>query len=197
MNLTEASTDNNAKSLENGGINSTINKQQSRTGVSESNNLDKIREILIGNQMQELDKRFTGLEERIVKELSHVRDETKERLDALEVYIKAEVEVLSESIKNEQLERESHLKAITEEYKFLHTSLEKKLLQFAEQTISNQRNLREQILIQSKNLQDEIRQKYEEINSLIEKETQQLIHDKADRTHLADLFTEIAFRLNK
>ncbi|QLE54582.1 hypothetical protein [Nostoc sp. TCL26-01] len=197
MNLPEEYSANNTVEIENGSINSAINLQQTHNSISEINNLDKIRDILFGNQMRELEKRFTRLEERMVKEFSHVRDEAKQRLDAVEIYVTKEIEALGELLKNEQIERESELKVITEEYKFINTSLEKKLVHFAEQTINNQRNLREQILNQSKNLQDEIRQKYEEINSLIEKETQEIRHDKTDRANLASLFTELAFRLNK
>jgi hypothetical protein len=67
-----------------------------------SGNLDKIREILFGTQMREYEKQITRLEERLVKECSSLRDDTRKRLDSLETYIKQEVESLTELAKKQQ-----------------------------------------------------------------------------------------------
>ncbi|WP_193195764.1 hypothetical protein [Nostoc sp. MG11] len=173
-----------------------INKSNNNSNVNAINSLDKVRDILVGNQMREVEKKFTRLEERLVKESANVRDETKKRLDALEAYIKKEVESLTEQLRIEQLERDAIVKTLAEEQKNITSSLEKKVTQFNEQTTNSQRELREQILNQSKNLQDEIRQKYEEILVLLEREAKELRRDQTDRSHLAALFSELAIRLN-
>ncbi len=46
-------------------------------------------------------------------------------------------------------------------------------------------------------LHDDIRQKYEEILAALERDTQELRTDKTDRSTLAQLFTELAIRLNQ
>ena len=56
--------------------------------------------------------------------------------------------------------------------------------------------MREQVLEQSKKLQDEIQKRYEGILHLIQKGSQDLRHEKIDNTHLASMFTELAFRLS-
>ncbi|MBW4685968.1 MAG: hypothetical protein KME40_12930 [Komarekiella atlantica HA4396-MV6] len=173
-----------------------INKFNNNSNVPAINSLDKVRDILVGNQMREVEKKFTRLEERLIKESANVRDEAKKRLDALENYIKKEVESLTEQLKIEQLERDAIVRTLAEEHKNITSSLEKKVTQFNEQTTNSQRDLREQILNQSKNLQDEIRQKYEEILVLLEQETKELRRDQTDRSHLAALFSELAIRLN-
>ncbi|MBW4573599.1 MAG: hypothetical protein KME31_38315 [Tolypothrix carrinoi HA7290-LM1] len=89
------------------------------------------------------------------------------------------------------------MKALTEQHKNMTISLENKLAQFEEKTTNNQREMREQILNQSKNLHDDIRQKYEEILAALERDTQELRKDKTDRSTLAHLFTELAIRLNQ
>ncbi|MBE9052920.1 hypothetical protein IQ243_21345 [Nostocales cyanobacterium LEGE 11386] len=191
MNPPEEYINNNSGELVKGGSN-----QLSSNGISSSHNLDKVRDILFGNQAREFEKRFTRLEERLFKEFSHVRDDTKKRLDALEIYIKQEVDALTERLKNEQVERDNKITLLTEEHKNLTISLEKKFAQFDEQTTNSQRELREQILNQSKSLQDDIQQKYAEILTLLERETHELRKDKTDRSHLAALFTDLAIRLN-
>ncbi len=197
MNPSEEYSHNNSLEVEKWGSNSEINKQHlSSNYISENSNLDKVREILFGNQTRDTEKRFTRLEERLIKELGNVRDETRKRLDALENYIKQEVDSLTERLKNEQGERDGQVKAVVEESKNIIISLENKINQFDQQTTNSQRELREQILNQSKSLQDDIQQKSQEILALLEREAQELRRDKTDRSNLAAMFTELAIRLN-
>ncbi|WP_414582846.1 hypothetical protein [Scytonema sp. PCC 10023] len=168
----------------------------SSTDMGESHSLAKVRDILFGNQMREVERRFTRLEERLVKESADLRDETRKRLDSLETYIKKEVESIADRLKNEQVERGKAVKAVAEENKNITMSLEKRIAQFEEETANSQREVREQILNQSKSLQDDIRQKYEEIVALVQQESQELRIAKTDRSSLAALFSELAIRLN-
>lgn len=197
MNSPEEYINNNSREAGQGASNSEISKSQfSSTNITDLNSLDKVRDILFGNQIRDVDKRFARLEERLVKEFANVRDETRKRLDSLEIYIKKEVESLTERLKNEQIERDDGVKLLAQEQKNITLSLEKKLGQFDEQTANSQRELREQILNQSNSLQDEIQKKYEEILKLLERESQELRRDKTDRSHLGSLLTELAIRLN-
>lgn len=197
MNSPEEYINNNSSNIEKQNSNANINELQfSNNSMSEGRNLDKVREILFGNQIRDTERRFTRLEERLIKELGNVRDETRKRLDALEIYIKQEVDSLTQRLKNEQTERDSQVKAVAEESKNIIISLEKKITQFDEQSTNSQRELREQILNQSKSLQDEIQQKSQEIVALLEREAQELRREKTDRSNLAAMFTELAIRLN-
>ncbi|MEH2308167.1 hypothetical protein [Nostoc sp.] len=197
MNSPEEYINNNSSNIEKQNSNANINELQfSNNSMSEGRNLDKVREILFGNQIRDTERRFTRLEERLIKELGNVRDETRKRLDALEIYIKQEVDSLTQRLKNEQAERDSQVKSVAEESKSIIISLEKKITQFDEQATNSQRELREQILNQSKSLQDEIQQKSQEIVALIEREAQELRRGKTDRSNLAAMFTELAIRLN-
>jgi hypothetical protein len=197
MNPPEEYINNNLRESGQGGSANDINKSQlNGTNLSDLNSLDRVRDILFGNQVREVDKRFARLEERLAKELTNLRDETKKRLDYLETYIKKEVDSLTERLKNEQSERDAGVKALAEDHKNLAISLEKKFTQFDEQTANSQREMREHLLNQSNSLQDDIRQKYAEILALLERETQELRKEKTDRSQLASLFSELAIRLN-
>lgn len=164
--------------------------------IHENNSLSKVRDILVGSQMRELDKKFSRLEDRLVKECNHLRDETRKRLDTLENYIKEEADSLSSRAKNEQVKRDEAVKAINEEQRKLGDSLEKKMTEIDEEASKIQRELRQQIFSQSQSLHDDIRHKYEEIVALLERETYELRNEKTDRTQLAALFSELALRLN-
>ncbi|MDZ8189192.1 MAG: hypothetical protein RMX96_30680 [Nostoc sp. ChiSLP02] len=197
MNLPEEYINHNSFNSEQQASNSSINELQFNShSLSESRSLDKVREILFGNQVRDIEKRFSRLEERIIKELGNVQDETRKRLDTLENYIKQEIDSLTQRLKNEQIERDAQVREFAEQNKNITTSLEKKFTQFDEQSITSQRELREQILNQSKSLQNDIQQKSQEILALLEREVKELRTEKTDRSQLAAMFTELGIRLN-
>jgi hypothetical protein len=197
MNTPEEYINNNSLNVEQPEQNPSRNELQLNGSImSESRNLDQVREILFGNQVRDIEKKVTRLEERLIQEFSLMQDETKKRLDALESYIKQEVDSLTQRLKNEQLERDTQVRLIAEENKNITIILENKITQFNEQTTNTQRELREHILNQSKSLKDDIQQKSQEILALLERETQELRRDKTDRSNLAAMFTELAIQLN-
>jgi DNA anti-recombination protein RmuC len=158
-------------------------------------NIDKIRDILFGVQMRDYEKRFARLEERLMKESSDLRDETRKRFDSLEAYIKQEMEALVQRFTAEQGARAESFEQLSQGIKETTRAFEKRAAQMDEQTAKGQRELRQQILDQSKSLNDEIRQKHQEMLQTIEREATELRTDKTDRSALAGLFTEVAMRL--
>jgi len=172
-------------------------KQRAETAdLSGGGNIDKIRDILFGVQMRDYEKRFARLEERLIKESADLRDETRKRFDALEMYIKQEFESLTDRVTAEQNARGEAVEALSQGIKDTTRSFEKRTAQMDEQSSKSQRELRQQILDQSKSLNDEIRQKYEELTAALQREAAELRTDKTDRSALAALFTEVAMRLN-
>lgn len=169
--------------------------QMSGGDVAGGGNLDKVREILFGTQIRENEKRFSRLEDRLIKECTSIRDETRKRLESLETYIKHEIESLAETVKKQQTAQDEALKDVAQELKSQAGSLDQKLSHIDEQTNKTARDLRQQILEQSKNLDDELRQKFAEMLALMERDNQELRKDKANRSTLSALFAEIAMRL--
>lgn len=158
--------------------------------------LDKVREILFGSQARDYEKRFTRLEERLIKESGDLKDEMRNRMESLETYIKKEIEALSDKLKAEHTDRKEANSELARELKDLTKTFDKKTGQIDDQMSKNQRELREQLLEQSKKLSDEIRQKHEDLLAALERESRELRFDKTDRAALASMFTELAMRLN-
>jgi hypothetical protein len=159
-------------------------------------NLEKIREILFGAQVHDFEKRFTRLEEKLLKETSDARAETKKRFDSMEAFIRKEIESLVDRVKTEQGERSDAVKEISRDLRETAKNLEKKLVQLDEQATKGQRELRQQILDQSKSLSDEIRSRVKESAAVLTRELRELRAEKTDRAALAGLFTEAAMRLS-
>lgn len=184
------------------------------TGVG---NIEKVRDILFGSQMRDYDKRFARLEERMAKEVSNLRDETRKRFDAIEGYakkefdslsdrllmeqnertesLKREAELLSERLKAEQLERAEAVKELSREFKEANRLLEKRIAQLDELLGKTSRDIRQQILDQSKELSDVIRLKYEDAMSALERVARELRLDKVDRSKLSELLMGMALQL--
>ena len=158
-------------------------------------NLEKIRDILFGAQVDDFEKKFARLEERLLKETADSRAETKKRFDSLEGFIRKEVESLADRLRGEQEERMDAGKDLSRELRETAKGLEKKLGALDEQTTRSQRELRQQILDQSKALTEEIRTRIRESATALSKELKELRAEKTDRTALAGLFTEAAMRL--
>ncbi len=157
--------------------------------------LDKVRDILFGVQMRDYDNRFGQLEERLMREASGLREDVKKRFEALETYIRNEIEAVSDRLKAEHDERHTSGKELTRELRELTKTTEKKNEQLDGQLTKTQRELRQQILDQSKSLAEDIQHKYAEMAAALTRETQILRADKTDRSTLAGLLNEVAMRL--
>ena len=164
--------------------------------TAETGNVDKIREILFGGQMRDYDKRFARLEERLLKESNELREGNRRSLEALETFVKNEFASLANRLQMEQQSREGSDQNLSRELQEAIRSVEGKLTQFQNQTTETQRDLRQQLLDQSKSLNEEIRRKHDELSTTIEREVADLSHEKTDRSSLSALFTELALRLN-
>lgn len=157
--------------------------------------LDKVRDILFGVQLRDVDRRFARLEERLARETAELKEDLRKRLAALEQYFKGEVDALSQRLRTEQDQRADSVAQVTRELKDMLASFERRTGQLDEQLGRAQRELRQQLLEQHQHLTDEIAHKGEEVLGALTRESQQLRSDKTDRAALASLLTEMALRL--
>ena len=102
----------------------TETKKQNASELPEDGNIDKIRDILFGSQARDFDRRFSRLEERLVKEISEMRDENRKKLDTLEEYIKGEVKSLTDRLVSEQNSRVETVSVLSRDLKDLSHNLD-------------------------------------------------------------------------
>jgi hypothetical protein len=163
---------------------------------AESGNIDKIREIIFGGQMRDYEKRFKLLEARLIQESVDLREDTRNRLEILETYVKRELDALSERLQAEQHTREESTQGTLRALNDASRALEAKHASLEGNHARAQRDLRDQVLDQSKTLRDEIRQRHEDISSALSREVAGLNDQKTSRSDLASMFGELAMRLN-
>lgn len=179
------------------GLPTTKQDDAARQTVDPANpqSLDKVRDILFGNQMRDVERRFARLEERLVKETADLKDDVRKRLDTLESYMRRETESLESQIKSERGDRVDAHAGLANELKEAARTLDKRATTIDEQQSRGQREIRQQMLEQHQRLNDDLRQKVEEILATLSRTAQELRTDKADRATIAALLTEVAMRL--
>lgn len=157
--------------------------------------LDKVRDILFGGQMRDLDRRFAKVEDRLAKETSALEEDLRKRLATLEGFARSETEALAQRIKDEYDARSEANSDLLRQMQDRYAEFEKKTGLINDQLARAQRELRQQILETHQRLADEIREKVDAVLARLRQEAEDLRTDKADRTTLAALFTEMAMRL--
>lgn len=162
----------------------------------EVGNMDKIRDILFGNQAKDYEKRFTAMENRLAQEAGDLKAELLKRIDALEAYTKQEIKDLNTRIRNESNERSDSHKTIQDELKQGVESLNKKLAQGEENLATKSTQLRDQILNQSKQLSEEILTKSDHASKNLKHTAQKLDDVKVNRSDLSGFFLDLAMRLS-
>jgi len=163
----------------------------------EAQSIDKVRNILFGAQARQYEQKFSHLEALVQKEIANLRDENKKMFDALEKYIKKELESLTDQLDTEKDERTEAVDELAGVLKDTNKHLEKKVAKLDEKNVKGQRDLQDQILQQSKDLMAEIRSKHEEIFASLKQSVSELNKDKTDRVALANLLMEVSMRLKE
>ena len=173
-----------------------VNRPQLSTGdLGAGGNLDKVRDLLFGAQMRDMEKLFARLEERLQKDLTELKEETRGRFESLEVFLRKEIESLTDQLKAEQEARQQAILTLTQELTETAKAFDQRSNQVEEHIVKTQRELRQHILDQSRTLRDEFWDRYRELSEATDRGIQELQAEKTDRATLAVLLTELAMRL--
>jgi exonuclease VII large subunit len=159
--------------------------------------VDKIRELLFGNQMQDYDRRFSLLEERFQQRMRDMDSESARSLANLESSIKKQLESLAGQVRQEQDVRTEADKELGRGLREQIQGLEKRLGQLSDQLAQLEREFTERLGHESQALRDDIRRRGDDMRSTIERMFSELSNVKTDRNLLAGLFVEIARCLNQ
>jgi hypothetical protein len=163
--------------------------------VDNPGNIDKIRDIIFGSNMREYEQRFARLEEALRKESADLRESTRRRVESLEAFVHKELSALENRLNSERDQRaESHVR-LSADLSTASAAIFKKIGEMESHDAQEKREIRNDLLQQSKELNEAIRTKGEELIELMERRAQELQHSKTDRAALAGLFNELALRL--
>ncbi|EIJ40966.1 hypothetical protein BegalDRAFT_0039 [Beggiatoa alba B18LD] len=164
------------------------------TGIG---SVEKIRDILFGNQIRDYDKRFKRLEERLIQENQQMRDDMSNRIHALEELLNSEVDALSEKNKAERQERIVNVQDIQHELNALKNDVNVRSMQLEEQFSKELKLLRQQLHSKTQEIITQLRLQNDSLTGLVNQEISQLHEEKVSRSDLAAFFNEFALRLEQ
>jgi vacuolar-type H+-ATPase subunit I/STV1 len=159
--------------------------------------VDKIRDLLFGNQMQDYDRRFSELEERSLQRFKDIESETARSLSAFEANTKKHVDTLVSQFREEKDQRADADKEIERALREQGQAMEKRIRSMSDQLSQLDRDMADRLTRESQALREEIKQKTTDIRLMIEKMFGELSNVKTDRNLLAGLFVEVAKCLNQ
>jgi len=159
--------------------------------------VDKIRDLLFGNQMQDYDRRFSMLEERFLQRVREIESESARNLGSLEASAKKQTETLDAQLREEKDQRTDADREIERSQRDHNDTVEKRLRSISEQLSRVERDQTDRLTQEVQSLREEIRRRNEDLQRTIEKMFAELSNVKTDRNLLAGLFVEIARCLNQ
>jgi hypothetical protein len=164
---------------------------------AQNGNLEKIRDILFGAQVRDHDRRFSALEQNLVKEAAALRAELTKRFDALEAFMQQEVAVLSGRLQHEQQVRGEALQHLVRDLTSLGAVVERKAADLAQQTSHSERTLRQEVMDHVTALKETILSTQDQLTDSLNRSVADLRHTKTDRTALAELLAELSQKLQQ
>lgn len=169
---------------------------QAKPDVPDTGSVDKIRDILFGNQMRDFQRRFLQMEERVAKATQDLRDETYKRLETLEQFFKKEQDTLKDRLKSEADQREIDDKKLQDDLKSTASSLKKDITRAEEKLSELTSELRQQLLDQSKTLSEDIQYRHEQTSQMVQHTANGLDEAKLDRSTFSEYLIEMAMRIS-
>lgn len=167
------------------------------TSTADAPGVDKIRELLFGNQMQDYDRRFAVMEERFQQKMRDLEAESVRSLQSMESSLKKQLETMASQVRHEQDLRAEADKELGRALREQTQGLEKHLNKVADQLAGLDREFTERLGHESQTLREDIRRRNEDARATIERMFSELSNVKTDRNLLAGLFVEIARCLNQ
>ncbi|MFH1113562.1 MAG: hypothetical protein V1792_06540 [Pseudomonadota bacterium] len=159
-------------------------------------NMDKIRDLLFGSQVRDMEAGLARLEERLLREMGTIREEFRSRLETLESFVRTELETLSEQLGSEKDQRSEAVKDLAAELAGTVKAFDQKVRDLDKQSNAVAKDLRDQLHAQSKRLTDEAVKRQEEAIRAFQDTTNRIRAEYVDRSDLSRLFTQVAVRLN-
>jgi len=165
--------------------------------ADEQDNVDKIRDILFGNQMRELDRKFAQLEDRIASDFSAMRKESSNQVESLQSFVESEIEILTSKLTSEEKTRTAQLDDVDDEIKKSARQINEKIAELVKSLDKQSRDTNQKILKQSQDFSGELTGQMDQTRKRMDGYNQELTLGKVDKTALAEMLSSLALQLNQ
>lgn len=175
---------------------SNSNNKKGDTDTADVDNVDKIRDILFGNQMRDFDHKFNQLEQRLASDIDNLRKENSLQIESLQTFIESEIEILSSKITHEEKSRIEGMDDLDDLLKKNIKQLDKKLADLGGLLDTQARDTNQKMLKQSQDFNIEMNNQSDALRKRIEDYKEVLSKGKVDKSILAEVFNNLALQIN-
>lgn len=155
--------------------------------------LNKIRDLLFGQQVQRQEQRLQQLEQRLDRECTDIRDHINQRLQSLEMSIRNDLQSLTQVLQTNHDSQTTAVSDLNEKYQAGMSAVEAQLGELGTQVERNQADIIATLEEKIGSLGTDFSEKHAELKALLEREVRALnTVDANDRANLANLFSELA-----
>ena len=159
-------------------------------------NLDQIRNILMGPQVREQNAKLAGIERHIQAESESLRTEIRTRFNALEDYFKQELQNLSMRLDREGQTRREASEQFQEELDLLSRSTKNQLSSLEQQSNDARQALKQQIHDRIKTVNEEQQQRHEALSREIKALINDVEHRHLDKRSLSNMLMDLALQVS-
>jgi len=159
-------------------------------------NVDKIRDILFGNQMRDYDRKFNQLEERIANDLSNLRKENALQIESLQTFLESEIEVLGSKLATEEKTRVKEMDNMDDLISKNVRQIDQKISELGAALDTQTREVNQKMLKQSQDFNSELTSPIEQTRKRMEDYKQDLSRGKVDKSILAEMLNTLALQIN-
>ena len=176
---------------------SEVREQNMTNGaIDESQNVERIRNILFGSQMRDYDGRFQRVEERFDAQAQELRqDLQKSGSRPSKPSCGERVNRWLTGWRRSRRERSQATERLGRDLGETARHFEEKITKLDGQMAKEVRELRQQVLDQSKALSAEIKDKFDQLKAGLEHEAKEIRNAMTGREALAEMLSEISLRL--
>lgn len=172
-------------------------KKEEMPGVenasAEEENISKIRDILFGNNISEIDRRFNKIEQELHEMITSVKEDMQNKLHSFDDFFKAEISSILDQMKQEQATRTLEVDKLNKDI----DKLNKTIAALKDEINNNMRELRSRMMDHYKENSVNISKLEQETKKSLNKEVNQLTESKVDRNTLAVMLSDIAMKISE
>ena len=163
--------------------------------AADADNVDKIRDILFGNQMREVEQRFATLEKNLAKDLAALRNENALQIESLKTFIESEIEILGSKLAGEEKERIENVDELDDKVKQQVKQIDKKIGDVVKSLDKNTRDINQKILKQTQDFGNELNNQISETRERMDDQRQELSTAKVDKLALSEMLSALALQV--
>lgn len=163
---------------------------------TDDDNVDKIRDILFGSQMREVEKRFNSLEKNLASDLDKLRNENALQIESLKTFIESEIEILGSKLAGEESARIENVDELDNQLKQQVKLIKKEISDVGKSLDKQTSDTNKKMLKQSQDFSKELNEQISEARERMDGHRDELSGSKVDKLLLAEMLNTLALQVN-